>query len=117
LWSGWRRLPSPQLRAFREEIDRIEGGRAADKQAVQLGTAEGHVADYLGDMDLADQRAVLVDAVDALGGAAPDAVFRVDAESIEQAGRRLGEDFAAAQLLAVDPEAANVLRAVLDVGH
>ena len=111
-------LGYPTAGLVRDEIDRIERRRSADEQAVALGAAEGDVGDHLRDEDLADQRAVGVVAVDALAGARPDAALPVDAEAVEEAGGRFGEDLAALQALAVggDGEAADVARAVLDVG-
>src|SRR6266404_7285027 len=87
--------PSTELGAVRRKVDRIEGRRSANEQAVELGAAESYVRDHLGNEDFADQRAVDVMAMDALCGARPNAAIPIDAKTVEQARRGLREDLAA----------------------
>src|SRR6202043_124484 len=108
---------STELAAVRRNVDRIEGRRSANEQAVELGAAKSHVRDHFGNEDFADQRAVEVIAMDALCGARPNAALPIDAKTVEQARCGLREDFAARQLgpVCVGREAANVARTVLFV--
>src|ERR1700674_3341057 len=105
---------STELAAVRRNVDRIEGRRSANEQAVELGAAESHVRDHFGNEDFADQRAVEVIAMDPLCAARPNAANAIDAETVEQARCGLGEDLATRQLgsVRVGREAANVARTV-----
>jgi hypothetical protein len=62
--------PSTQLGAVSRNVDRIERRRSANEQAIEFGTAEGHVRDQLGNENFADQCALGVIAVDALNSTA-----------------------------------------------
>src|SRR5438270_7140488 len=86
---------STELGAIRRKVDRVEGRRSANEQAVELGTAESHVGDHFGNKDLADQRAVGIIAMDALRGARPNAAMPIDAKTVEQARCGLREDLTA----------------------
>ena len=66
------RGPSTELGAICRKVDRIEGRRSANEQAVELGTTESHVRDHFGNKNLADQRAVNIIAMDAFRGARPN---------------------------------------------
>ena len=111
--------PSTELGAVRRNVDRIEGRRSANEQAVELGAAESHVRDHFGNEDFADQRAVEVIAMDSLCCTRPNAAIPIDAKTVEQARCGLREDLATRQLgpARVDRETTNVARTVLFVRH
>ena len=75
--------PSTELGAVRRNVDRIEGRRSANEQAVELGAAESHVRDYFWNEDFADQRAVEVIAMDPLCSARPNAAIPIDTKTVE----------------------------------
>ncbi len=49
---------SAEFGTVRRNLDRIEGRRSANEQAIELGATERHVRDHFGNEDLADQRAL-----------------------------------------------------------
>ena len=77
------------------EIDRIQRSGGGDKQAVELGATEADVADYFGYFDFADQLALSIEAMHAVGSRRPDAPSAIEAEAIEKALRAGGKDFTA----------------------
>src|SRR6202043_3151099 len=89
--------PSTELAAVRRNVDRIEGRRSANEQAVELGAAESHVRDHFGNEDFADQRAVGVIAMDSLRAARPNAAIPIDAKTIVQTRGGFREDLATRQ--------------------
>ena len=76
---------------------RVERSGTADVEDVPLGAAETDIGHHFGHLDLADQRAVRVVAVDPVPRAGPDAPVGIEAEAIEQPGRARCEFAATAQ--------------------
>src|SRR5262249_7329602 len=74
--------------ADEDGIERCGGG---DEQAVAARAAEGEVGDHLGDLDAAEQVALLAPAFDALLGAGPNIAFDIEAEAVRHAMLDLAE--------------------------
>src|SRR6516165_10795769 len=66
--------------------DRVQRAGRADEQVVAFRAAEGEVGHDLGDVQLAEQRAVRVETVQPIRGRRPDAAPGVEADAIEVAG-------------------------------
>ena len=72
--------------AVEVDQDRIQRAGRADEQVVALGAAEGEVGHDLRNMELSDQRAVRVEAVQPVRGRRPDPAARVETDAVEGAG-------------------------------
>ena len=77
--------------------DRVQRGRRGDEEAVALRAAEGEVGRGFGQVQLADQRAVRIEAVHALADACPDSPGVVQANAVEVPGGVVGEQLAASR--------------------
>src|SRR5450755_2429075 len=94
------------------EVDpnRVQRAGRGDVQVVALGSAEREVGYDLRKVQLADQRSVRVEAVNAVVGSRPDATGVIEADAVERAGVAAGEDLPAGQRGVVGyVEAADVL--------
>src|SRR5215470_16057950 len=90
-----RRLTSVRVAGAGEvHEDRVQRACCADEQVVALRAAEGEVGHDLGNVELSEQRAVRVEAVQPIRGRRPDAAAGVEADAIEVAGAAGGEDLA-----------------------
>ena len=87
------------------------------KRRLRCGPPKQTLATASGNADLADQRAVRVQAVHAVAGAGPQAAGLVDAEAVEQAGSQTANTSPPVSVPVVDDvEDADVARAVGVVG-
>src|SRR4051812_1968760 len=92
----------------------IERVRRRDVEIIALGAAEHDVGADLGYLDLADQRAVGVEAVHAVIGCGPEPAAIVETHAVEAARRAVGKLPAAGKLAPfADIEHADMLRLAL----
>ena len=66
---------------------RVERCRRRHEESVPLRATEHEVRRRLGKMELADQRAVRIEAVNAVAGSGPHASLRVEPNAVEDAFR------------------------------
>jgi hypothetical protein len=91
------------------EPDCVQRAGGGDEQVVALGAAEGEVGGDLGEVDLAEEGAVGVEAAQPVVGGGPDAAQLVQPQAVKRSGIAGGEDLAAGEGGAVDDvEAADV---------
>src|SRR2546422_8210563 len=81
--------------------DRVERRRRGDEQAVALGAAEADIGDHLGNVDLAEQRAVRAVAMDAIAGARPDIAAYIEPEAVEESRIAVRKDLATRERAAI----------------
>src|SRR5499433_4188641 len=77
-----------------QAVHRTGGG---DEQVVTFGAAEGEVGDNLREVQLAEQGAVGVEAVDPIVGGGPDPAGVVEPDAVEGSGVAGGEHFPGGQ--------------------
>src|SRR5690606_18028705 len=90
------------LDAIDGKHDRVERGGAADEEPVELRSTEDEIGDAFRNEDLAEQRSVVVEDVDAVPGAHPATTFGVEAKAVEAAVGFGGPDVAAGELAGVE---------------
>src|SRR6476661_10858435 len=86
----------------------VHGGRGCNEEMVALETAEAQVRHDLGKPHLAEQRAIRVEAVQAVVGSPPEPAVRVDTHPVEAPRIANGEDLTTTEPLGRDAEPADV---------